>query len=775
MSIIAIIDSSALLATLSGLVYGLLKRKTSVTIDIKMVIAGLLIVTSLYYAFLLIEWLGITHTLDSFEDMTGALLPILWIFLFYSFIQHGISQDLRNHKENLRITLNSIGDAVIATDINGRITRMNPVAENLSGWKFNEAKGKRLEEVLNLTQANTRKRIINPVEHVLETGKKVSLGNHTILIARDGMEYHITDSAAPIFSDNEEILGVVLVFSDVSASFAQAERLRKSEERLNLALIGTKACLYDWNLQTGKIFINKQWAELTGFSDLELESFNLIAWEKLKHHEDVLKSNEILEKHFKALIDFYECEYRLRHKSGHWIWVLDRGMVVERNAPGNPMRMIGTVIDISNLKNIELALKTHIEENKAMVEEYLSQNEELTISIERIQAINEELKEAKINAEESYRLKSAFLANMSHEIRTPMNGIIGFSELLADSELDTEKRKYYAKIIIESSKQLLTLVNDILDLSRIETGKVPLFYEEVVVNDLINVLLAFFEPQTGSKNITLHAVKSLSNAQSTIITDKTRLRQVFTNLLNNALKFTSDGYIKFGYTKTDEFLQFFVEDTGIGIPEDLHEKIFEPFRQVQLEVTQQYGGTGLGLSISTRLIELLGGKIWLDSKPGQGSIFYFTIPYKAASGQMRNKDKKEKQTALQAPGMVVLIAEDDNVNYLYLETVLSKSRVKLIRANNGIEACEQCMKYPEIQLVLMDIKMPFMNGFDATRKIKQRFPDLPVIAQTAYAMNEDRIKAAEAGCDDYIAKPIKKAELLALIDKYSSRGRTIAK
>ncbi len=775
MSIIALLDSLSLLATLSGLVYLLLKRRQTVAIDIKMVIAGLLVVTSVYYGFLLIEWLGITHTLDSFEDMTGALLPILWVFLFYSFIQHGISQDLSNHKENLRVTLHSIGDAVIATDISGRITRMNPVAEYLSGWKFDEAKGKRLEEVLNLIHANTRKKIINPVEHVLETGKKVSLGNHSVLIARNGMEYHITDSAAPIFSDDEEMLGVVLVFSDVSASYAQAERLRKSEERLNLALIGTKAGLYDWNLQTGKIFVNKQWTELIGFTAHELESFDMAAWEKLKHHEDILKSNEILEMHLKARNDFYECEYRLQHKSGHWIWVLDRGMVVERSDPENPLRMIGIVIDISTLKNIELELKAQIKENQALVEEYLSQNEELTNSIARIQTINEELKEAKINAEESYRLKSAFLANMSHEIRTPMNGIIGFSELLADSELDVEKRKYYAKIIIESSKQLLTLVNDILDLSRIETGKVPLFYEEVAVNDLINVLFAFFEPQTGSKNITLQAVKSLSNTQSTIKTDKTRLRQVLTNLLNNAIKFTHEGYIKFGYTKTGEFLQFFVEDTGIGIPENLHEKIFEPFRQVQLEVTQQFGGTGLGLSISTRLIELLGGKIWLVSKPSQGSVFYFTIPYKAASGQVMDKDKNEKQTALHAPGMVVLIAEDDNVNYLYLETVLSKSRIKLIRANNGIEAYEQCMKYPEIQLVLMDIKMPFMNGFDATRKIKQRFPDLPVIAQTAYAMNEDRIKAAEAGCDDYIAKPIKKAELLALIDKYSSRGRTIAK
>lgn len=773
MSIIAILDILAWLAALFVIGLLLLNRKGNFRADIKFLVIALLLVTTVYYSFLLIEWLGINHSLESFENMTGAMLPMMWAFLFYSLIQQRVAQDLRDHKENLHITLNSIGDAVIATDINGRITNMNPIAETLTGWHFAEVTGKRLDEVLYLINADTRKRIANPIEYVLESGQKVGLSNHTMLIARDGKEYHITDSAAPIFSAAEEIMGVVLVFSDVTEHFMQEKRLRESEERLNLALTGTKAGMWDWNIKTGKILINTQWAELIGFSCSEIEPLSMGAWEKLKHHEDVLKSNEVLEMHLKGVTSFYECEFRMRHKSGQWIWVLDRGMVVERDPPGNPVRMIGTLIDISNLKNITLELKSQIDENQALAEEYLAQNEELTKSLAQIQRINEELKTATLNAEESYRLKSAFLANMSHEIRTPMNGIIGFSELLMDAELTLAKRRYYARIIIESSRQLLTLVDDILDLSRIETGKVNLLYEEVVVNDLINILFAFFEPQTGAKNITLQTVKPLINRNSTVMTDKTRLRQVLTNLLNNAIKFTTEGHIKFGYRKSGAYLQFFVEDTGIGIPEDLHQKIFEPFRQVQLEITQQMGGTGLGLSISTKLVELLGGKIWLKSKPGKGSVFYFTIPYQPPHHQRRVIPAAEKTPVLNTPGMVVLIAEDDNINYLYLETVLSRNNIRLIRANNGIEAVELCQKHPEINLVLMDIKMPFMNGYDATRKIKKLFPDLPVIAQTAYAMNEDKVKASEAGCDDYITKPIKKGELLAMVEKYGDQGKRL--
>jgi signal transduction histidine kinase len=237
-------------------------------------------------------------------------------------------------------------------------------------------------------------------------------------------------------------------------------------------------------------------------------------------------------------------------------------MVVERDKNGSPLRMAGTHIDISRLKKVELELMLR----------------------------NDELRVAREEAEESDRLKSAFLANMSHEIRTPMNGIIGFSEMMKNPDLFPKQEKL-REIIIDSSLQLLSIVNDILDISRIETAQVTLTHEPVVVNDLISILFAFFEPQAVVKNITLQTTKDLSNQESTIMSDRTRLRQVITNLLNNAMKFTSEGYVHFGYKLKDDVLQFFVEDTGIGIPDDMHEKIFEPFRQVELEMTSKFGGT----------------------------------------------------------------------------------------------------------------------------------------------------------------------------------------
>jgi CheY-like chemotaxis protein len=213
-------------------------------------------------------------------------------------------------------------------------------------------------------------------------------------------------------------------------------------------------------------------------------------------------------------------------------------------------------------------------------------------------------------------------------------------------------------------------------------------------------------------------------------------------------------------------MKFYVRDTGIGIPPELHDKIFEPFHQVELEITYHYGGTGLGLSISRKLVELLKGKIWLESQQGKGSVFYFTIPFHQPDKLAKPATIPPEKRDLQAQGKVVLIAEDDETNYLYLEAALAKAKLNLLRAINGIEAVEMCRSNPEIQLVLMDIKMPLMNGYDATVLIKQNRPDLPVIVQTAYAMTEERNLAFAAGCDDYIAKPIKKAELVEMVMKY---------
>jgi len=561
MNIMVILDMISVLAGLVAMIWLITAARQAIVRDIRILVLVLVLSTVCYEAFMMIKWLGLTNKFESFENMIGALVPMMWAFVFYSYIQKNINKDIQENEENLRITLNSIGDGVIATDTRGKITRMNPVAENLTGWKLEDSKGKKLEEVFRIINPVNKTKLKDPVGVVLETGKMVSLSNQPVLIARDKSEYYLSCSASPIFNSENEITGVVLVFSDETEKYLQSEKLRESEERLNLAILGTRAGLWDWDLRTGKLICNEEWANMIGYKLQELEPLTFKSWEKLTHPEDLLNAEDILSQYFQGKIDSYECETRMKHKQGHWIWVLDRGMLVERDPNNNPVRMIGSHIDITRQKKSELDLKAQMDENQALNEAYLAQNAALTSSIERIQKINEELKIAKQKAEESDRLKSAFLANMSHEIRTPMNGVIGFSEMLADPDLLPASRMEYATIIIDSSRQLLSIVNDILDISRIEAGLVSLSKEEVNVNDLLSVLYAFFEPQTRNKRLDLRFVKSLTNEECILYTDKTRLRQILTNLLNNALKFTQKGKIELGYEKIEHLAPVFIGDT----------------------------------------------------------------------------------------------------------------------------------------------------------------------------------------------------------------------
>lgn len=765
MTIIGLIDVLSFILLFVALMAIFIRRKRNrIHRDIILLIGGLIILTSGYIIFMVIEWMNINHQLEQIENILGASLPMLWAFVFYFFIQKRTMEELSINREDLQITLNSIGDAVIATDVTGRITRLNKAAEMITGFSESNALTRKIDEIITLIDPKSKKKMPNPVSMVLETGKTVKPGNQAMLQGKNNTYFYVSDNAAPIFNDNQEICGVVVVFSDMTEQFMQEEKIRTSEERLKLALSATRAGLWDWYPAENKAVYNEAWTAIIGYTLDELKPITPDTWRRRIHPEDLIKLEELIEQHIQGVIENVDHEHRLLHKNGSYIWVMSKGMIVQRDARGNPLRLTGTTIDISAQKKFEFDLKTQIEENIALNEEYLAQNEELSESIERIRKINEELEEAKEKAEESYRLKSAFLANMSHELRTPMNGIIGFSELLKDSRLTRDRRLYYAGIVIDSSKQLLTIVNDILDMSRMETGKMTLCFEEVIINDLLNVLHAFFEPQVNKKQIAFSISKPVSNKQSTVITDRTRLRQVLTNLLNNALKFTEAGSIDVGYRLIDGFLEFYVMDTGIGIPEEMHEKIYEPFRQGNFEITNRYGGTGLGLSISKKLVEMLGGKMWLTSSIGKGSTFYFTLPYNLPEKVEVKKDDDLNQLNLKEYNMIALVVEDDEVNYLFLETVLAKNKIKTIRAFNGVEAVEKCTNNKEIKLVLMDIKLPVMNGYEATRRIKKIRPGLPIIAQTAYAMHEDKHKALEAGCDGYISKPIVTDELFKLID-----------
>ncbi|MBK7175008.1 MAG: PAS domain S-box protein [Bacteroidales bacterium] len=379
----------------------------------------------------------------------------------------------------------------------------------------------------------------------------------------------------------------------------------------------------------------------------------------------------------------------------------------------------------------------------------------------------QELIKAKDQAQESDRLKSAFLANMSHEIRTPMNGILGFSELLKRPNLTGEQQKEYIRIIEKSGARMLNIINDIIDISKIEAGLITVEIEESNINEKLNYIYSFFKPQADEKGIYLFVGKSLPDNQVCIKTDNEKFYSIITNLVKNAIKFSHNGVIEFGYQLKGEFLEFYVKDSGIGIPIDRQEAIFERFIQADIAGKMAYQGAGLGLSISKAYVEMLGGNIWVESEEGTGSTFYFTLPYKTNADKEINKQQPEPAgKSNDVRKLKILIVEDDEVSEMLLaETVIRFSK-EILKAGTGIEAVEVCLSNPDIDLILMDIRLPRMGGYEATRQIRKSNKEVIIIAQTAHGLTGDREKSIEAGCNDYIAKPIHKDELQALIQKY---------
>ncbi|MCK9413979.1 MAG: PAS domain S-box protein [Prolixibacteraceae bacterium] len=381
-----------------------------------------------------------------------------------------------------------------------------------------------------------------------------------------------------------------------------------------------------------------------------------------------------------------------------------------------------------------------------------------------------ELIKSKELAEQSNRLKTAFLANMSHEIRTPMNGILGFAGLLKEQNLTGEDQQSYINLIEKSGARMLNLINDLIDLSKVESGMMEISFTYTNLNDKLDFLYNFFKSEAAQKGLDFYLESKISPKEAIVSTDQDKLFSILANLIKNALKFTTRGSIRFGGELKGENFEFFVRDTGIGIQEEKQKIIFDSFMQADSSLSRGFEGAGLGLSISKAYVEMLGGEIWLESEVGVGSSFYFTLPLvKKTMTETAITEQLLSNIDRENPGKTILIAEDDEDSMIYLSILVRNMEYKLLQARSGTQAVEICHNNPDIDLILMDIKMPFMDGVSATKLIREFCPNLVVIAQTAYALEIEKEKYGGI-FDAYLTKPVNANELRQIINQYLVAG-----
>ena len=628
---------------------------------------------------------------------------------------------------------------VSITNVKGVITSVNEKFCQISGYCKEELLG---ENHRILKSGFHDKRFFKVMWHTISNGEvwRGTVCNKT----KDGQFYWVNSTIVPFKGVSGKPESYMSIRTEITKIKQVEQALKESQKRLNMVIDATEAGVWDWQVQTGKVKFNARWVKLLGYTLRELGQHNIETWQALIKPSDLVLSKQFMEQHWQRETDSYSFELRMKHKDGHWVWVLETGKVVEWGEEDQPIRMIGTSVDISMRKEAEKALVA-----------------------------------AKNKAEEAAIAKSDFLASMSHEIRTPMNGVLGMLGLLKQSMLTTEQL-HRVNVALSSGKSLLSLINDILDFSKIEANKLDL---EIIDFNLHSLLSDFSESMAYSaQSKGLEFVLDAHRVEESMVRgDPSRLRQILTNLVGNAIKFTSEGEVVVraeveAFGEQGIQLHISVSDTGIGIPDDKQAALFDSFSQVDTSTTREYGGTGLGLTIAKKLCELMGGSINLISHKDQGSTFEFTV--------LLGKSERSEQTVPQVEidKLHILIVDDNETNREVLRGQLEIWGVKITEASSGEQAiflCEQQDKNDFFDVALLDMQMPKMDGETLGKLLvaDKRFNKMSLIMMTSMASMGDMEKFASLGFSAYFSKPTSASDLfnaLALVSKGGRAKETIA-
>ena len=806
---------------------------------------------------------------DSGHGLWGALpeaglLTLLIVSSAYLLIVRPLVRSLEGRTRQLESQLRLLnGSSIVSnTDGSGCITYVNELFCHLSGYSQQELVG---NNHCLLNSGHHPRKFFMDMYRAIATGKawRGDVRNR----AKNGSLFWVDLTILPSIDCANRVTGYTAICSDITARKDAEEMLSTLRDRHALAINASGICMWDWDLVQDSIEFEGNWGPMLGYTAEEVAHSPRSTWRRCMHPDDFAHVSEQMQRHCRGELPTFEGEMRMRHQDGHWITVLMRGSVSERDENQLALRIAGTAVDVSALKEAtrkaeqsEALFKTIIDllpqrvfwkdregrflgfnqkfKTDTGLEDIIGRTDQdmpwagaqasffqewdrrimatrqpvlelveeltrgggeqtwLTTSkvplidarsevwgilgtyqdITRFKQVEAELIKARNIAESASKAKSEFLASMSHEIRTPMNGVIGFTDLLLDTPLDTEQRSL-ATTIRDSGMSLMTIIDDILDFSRIEAGRVMVERTRVDAKQIARDVLTLMRPRAANKQLDLD-VHWPAAVSANIIADAGRLRQVLLNLTANAIKFTESGRVLIrACGDVDGMLRIEVEDSGIGISPEQLSRLFTKFTQADSSTTRKYGGTGLGLAISKQLVELMGGQIGARSRLLSGSTFWFTMPFAQRGDAEATRDvvapdtKRLREFAQhdREDRPLVLVVEDHAVNRMLATRMLAKFGCEVDIAENGRVACERTARQ-HYDLLFMDCQMPEMDGFEATRLIRDREHNsgrhTPIVALTANAMSEDRERCLDAGMDDYITKPYSAADFQRAIERW---------